>query len=105
MAIKRIWHGWTSPGDADAYEELLRTMVLPGIADRGIDGYQGAHLLRRHDGEEIEFVTILWFDSIDAVRVFAGDNHEQAVVPDEAQRLLVRFDDRSRHYETRIQPG
>ncbi|MGD8328980.1 MAG: antibiotic biosynthesis monooxygenase [Acidobacteriota bacterium] len=102
--ITRIWHGWTSASDADAYERLLRETVFPGIAARGIGGYRGAHLLRRYDGDEIEFVTIMWFDSIDAVRTFAGDNHELAVVPEAARRLLVRFEERSRHYETRISP-
>ena len=103
--ITRTWRGWTTPSNADAYETLLRETILPGIAGRGIDGYHGAHLLRRHDGDEIEFVTILWFDSIDAVRMFAGDDHETAVVPDAARQLLTRFDERSRHHETRIEPG
>jgi len=102
--ITRIWRGWTAPSDADAYERLLRDTVLSGIAARGIPGYNGAHLLRRHDGDEIEFVTILWFESIDAVRTFAGDDHELAIVPEAAQRLLRRFDERSRHYEMRLSP-
>ena len=103
--ITRMWRGWTTPSNADAYETLLRETILPGIAARGIDGYQGAHLLRRHDGEEMEFVTMLWFDSIEAVRAFAGNDHSVAVVPDAARRLLTRFDERSQHYETRIEPG
>jgi len=102
--ITRIWHGWTSASNADAYEQLLRDTVFPGIAARDISGYRGAHLLRRHDGDDIEFVTILWCDSIEAVRTFAGDNHELAVVPEAARRLLLRFDERSRHYETRVSP-
>ena len=102
--ITRVWRGWTSPSDADSYEALLRDSILPGIASRGIEGYRGAHLLRRHDGDEIEFVTVLWFDSIEAIRVFAGEDHEMAVVPQTARRLLSRFDERSRHYETRIEP-
>ncbi len=103
--ITRIWRGWTAPRNADAYEALLRDSILPGIASRGIEGYRGAHLLRRHDGDEIEFVTILWFDSMEAVRNFGGEDHEMAVVPQAARRLLSRFDERSRHYETRIEPG
>lgn len=102
--ITRIWRGWTTTSDADAYESLLRESILPGIAGRGIEGYRGAHLLRRFDADEIEFVTILWFDSIDAVRVFAGEDHEVAVVPPVARKLLVRFDEHSRHYETRVEP-
>jgi len=102
--ITRVWRGWTAPSNADAYEALLRSSILPGIAGRGIEGYKGAHLLRRHDGDDIEFVTILWFDSIEAVHVFAGDDHEAAVVPPAARKLLLRFDERSRHFETRIEP-
>jgi heme-degrading monooxygenase HmoA len=102
--IARIWHGWTTPGDADAYETLLREQILPGIDDRAIDGYRGAHLLRREAGEEVEFVTILWFDSLEAVRAFAGEEHAVAVVPAAARELLKRFDERSRHYDTRVEP-
>ncbi len=102
--ISRIWHGWTARENADAYEDLLRSEILPGIADRGISGYRGAHLLRRDVPEEVEFVTILWFDSIEAVREFAGPDFEHSVVPEKARRLLARFDARSQHYETVIGP-
>jgi heme-degrading monooxygenase HmoA len=103
--IARVWHGWTTRGNAAAYEDLLRSEILPGIARRGIRGLTGEHLLRREDGEEIEFVTILWFESMEAVREFAGEDYETAVVPEKAQRLLARFDARSQHYETVIEPG
>ena len=102
--IARIWHGWASRGTADAYEQLLRSEVLPGIEQR-VRGFRGAYLLRDHSGEEVEFVTITLFDSLDAVREFAGDDYELAVVPAEARRLLSRFDERSRHYETLVEPG
>lgn len=102
--IGRIWHGWTLPEDADAYEELLRSEILPGIAARGIDGYRGAHLLRRPLDDEVEFVTILWFDDLEAVREFAGEERDTAVVPPEARRLLSHYDDRSTHYETVLEP-
>ena len=92
-------------GNAAAYEDLLRSEILPGIARRGIRGLTGEHLLRREDGEEIEFVTILWFESMEAVREFAGEDYETAVVPEKARRLLARFDARSQHYETVIEPG
>jgi len=100
--ISRIWHGWTTRANADAYEQLLRTEVLPGIGR--IDGYLGALLLRRDVGDEVEFVTITQFDSLDAVRAFAGADHETAVVLPEARRLLARFDERSAHYETLATP-
>lgn len=102
--ISRIWHGWTARENANAYETLLRSEILPGIVNRGIAGYRGAHLLRRDVPDEVEFVTILWFDSMDAVREFAGADFEHSVVPEKARRLLARFDARSQHYETVIAP-
>lgn len=97
--ISRIWHGWTSRENADAYQELLRTEIFVGITNRSIEGYQGIHLLRRDAGDEVEFVTIMWFDSLDAVKAFAGEDYEVAVVPPEARQLLSRFDGRSAHYQ------
>ena len=97
--ISRVWHGWTSRENADAYEELLRTEIFSGIAKRSIQGYRGIHLLRRDVDDGVEFVTIMWFDSLDAVRAFAGEDYEVAVVPPEARQLLSRFDSRSAHYQ------
>ena len=96
--ISRIWRGWTSRENADAYEELLRTEVFVGIAQRSIEGYRGIHLLRRDVDDGVEFVTIMWFDSLDAVRAFAGEDYEVAVVPPKARQLLSKFDGRSAHY-------
>lgn len=113
--IKRIWHGWTTPGDADRYEALLRAEIFPGIAAKEVAGYQGVELLRRDarrpDGApeseaeigEVEFVTIMTFDSMDAVAEFAGADPEAAYVPPAARQVLARFDERVRHYEVR--PG
>jgi hypothetical protein len=103
--ISRIWHGWTSRENAAAYEDLLKSEILPGIASRRIRGLTGAHMLKRDVPEGIEFVTILWFDSLDAVREFAGPDYEEAVVPEKARRLLTRFDARSAHYETVVSPS
>lgn len=100
--ISRIWHGWTHPEKADAYEELLKEEVFTGIKDRRIPGFRGIRLLRDDGGEEVEFITIMDFDSLEAVRIFAGDDYKAAVVPEAARRLLARFDDRSRHYEVRV---
>ena len=97
--ISRIWHGWTTPANADAYESLLKTEIFTGIQNRRIAGYRGIHLLRRELGNEVEFVTIMWFDSLDAVRAFAGDDYEVAVVPPKARAVLSRFDARSQHYQ------
>ena len=103
--IGRMWRGWTISGNGDAYERLLRTEIFRGIAQRAIPGYRGIHLLRREAGAEVEFVTIMWFDSLDAVRAFAGDDYEGAVVPPAARRLLSRFDPQSAHYEVIETPG
>jgi antibiotic biosynthesis monooxygenase (ABM) superfamily enzyme len=97
--ISRIWHGYTTQAKAEAYESLLKTEIFVGISDRHIRGYHGIHLLRRNLGDTVEFVTIMCFDSIDAIREFAGEDYEQAVVPPEARVLLSRFDQRSQHYE------
>jgi heme-degrading monooxygenase HmoA len=99
--IGRIWHGWTTRQNADAYEELLKMEIFAGIAEREIPGYRGIHLLRRDLGYEVEFVTIMRFDSLAAVRDFSGEDYELAVVPPAAQALLSRYDARSQHYEVR----
>ena len=102
--ITRIWRGWTTPANAPIYENLLRTEIFASIAARQIAGYRGISLCRRDLGEEVEFVTIMWFDSIDAVRAFAGENYEAAVVPAQARAVLSRFDAVSAHYETVVGP-
>ena len=99
--ICRQWHGWTKPENADAYERLLKSEIFSGIANRGIRGYHGIELLRRSVEGEVEFVTLMWFDSIDAVRAFAGPDYEMAVVPPAARALLDRFDARSAHFDVR----
>ena len=99
--IARIWHGWTSPENVDTYEALLRDEVFLGIKRRQMGGFQDIQLLRRRVGDEVEFVTIMRFKSIDAVREFAGADYEACVVPPEARALLSWFDLRSQHYEIR----
>jgi heme-degrading monooxygenase HmoA len=100
--IARMWHGWTKPSDADTYENLLRNEMFPSM--RRIQGFEGAYLLRRVAGEEVEFVTVTHFTSLDAVRRFAGEDHETAVLHPEAHALLSRYDPKSVHYEIRITP-
>ncbi|HXV85104.1 MAG TPA: antibiotic biosynthesis monooxygenase [Gemmatimonadales bacterium] len=99
--ISRLWRGWTTLQNADAYERLLRTEVFPGIMARRIPGFHGIQLLRRATEGETEFVTLMWFESVDAVRAFAGNDHERAVVPASARQLLSRFEERSTHFELR----
>ena len=99
--ISRIWHGWTIPANADKYEALLKEEIFLGIHNRHIRGFKNIQLLRRTVGDEVEFVTIMLFDSIDAVRKFAGEDYEVAVVPEKARAILSHFDERSQHYEVR----
>jgi hypothetical protein len=101
--ISRIWHGYTTQANADAYENLLKGEIFVGIGNRQIKGYRGIQLLRRRMKDEVEFITIMWFDSIDAVREFAGEDYERAVVPPAARAILSRFDDRSQHYEVKAE--
>ena len=100
--IGRIWHGWTRRENADRYERLLKEEIFPGIADKKVPGYRGIQLFRRPiEGDEVEFVTIMRFDSWEAVKRFSGEDHERAYVPQKAREVLSRFDERSRHYEVR----
>ena len=101
--ISRIWHGWTSFENADAYESLLKSEIFIGIINRKIAGFKKIQLLRRAINNEVEFVTIMWFDSLEAVHTFAGEDYELAVVPPKARALLSRFDDRSQHYEVKAE--
>ena len=100
--INRIWHGWTTSDNADAYERMLKEEIFVGIRNRDIRGLQSLQLLRRPDGAEVEFVTIMEFDSLEAVHEFAGEDYEAAVVPPNARAILSRFDERSQHYEVRL---
>lgn len=100
--ILREWHGWTSRENAAAYERLLREVVFPHIV--AVPGSMGAYLSRRDAGDEVEFVTHTLFESMDAVRAFAGEDYATAVVPPEAQRLLTRYDAASLHYEVVLRP-
>src|SRR5262245_37292570 len=99
--IARIWHGWTTKGNADAYEALLREGILVGIQNRHLKGLKGIQVLRREHPNEFEFVTIIRFESLDAVRRFAGESYEDCVVPPEARAVLSRFDLKAQHYEVR----
>lgn len=97
--ISRVWHGWTTSQSADVYETLLKTQIFPGIVAQNIPGFRRIELLRRTVGDEVEFVTVMWFTLMDAVKAFAGEHWEVAVVPPAARAVLKRFDGRSQHYE------
>lgn len=101
MTIKRVWHGWTTPQNAPVYENLLHSEVFPGIEAKQIPGYRSIELWRRDLADEVEFNTIMTFDSLQNVIDFQGKNYEQAYVPDAARKVLKRWDESSLHYETR----
>ena len=97
--ICRFWRGWTTKSLADAYEQLLCRIVVPNIEARNISGFCRIDMMRHDLEDEVEFATIMWFDGYDAVRAFAGPDHERAHVPASARALLSRFDERAAHYE------
>lgn len=99
MAVKRVWHGWTTPENADTYQNLLHNEVFPGIEAKNIPGYQSIELFRRDLGDEVEFVTIMTFDAIENVIDFLGEDYTRCYVPDAAQKVLKRWDQESSHYE------
>jgi antibiotic biosynthesis monooxygenase (ABM) superfamily enzyme len=101
--IGRVWHGWTTPENADAYEALLGAEIFPGIFAKNVPGFLRIELFRRDLGGEVEFMTVMWFASWDAVEAFAGADREAAYVPASARALLARFDARAQHYEVRAQ--
>jgi heme-degrading monooxygenase HmoA len=96
--IARLWHGYTKPEDAGTYHDMLLTSILPGI--HRIAGYKGSYVLRKDAGDEIEFITITFWESLDALREFAGADYERSVIAPEAAKLLTRHDERSTHYES-----
>ena len=98
--IMRVWRGWTTEANADAFELFLCKENFHSIA-----GFHGMSVLRLDSAGEVEFMTIMRFDSLDAVRAFAGDRYEDAVVPEQARAMLNRFDTCSRHYEVRSAAG
>ena len=100
--ISRIWHGYTTFENADTYEKLLKEEIFVGIMEMNISGYKGIQLLRRQLKTETEFITIMWFDSVNSVIEFAGKDYKKAVVPEKAQKVLSRFDHESQHYEVKI---
>src|SRR5262245_36623443 len=101
--IGKMWRGSTSRENADAYERVLRTNVVPELAD--IAGSRGAFVMRRDVDDGVEFVTLTLFDSLDAVREFAGPDFERAVIIPEAEALLSSYDSTAAHYEIAIQPA
>jgi heme-degrading monooxygenase HmoA len=106
--ICRLWRGWTTKENAEAYERIVRGQVIPGIEARRIPGFRSIDLVCRERDRDVEFMTLMWFDSLEAVTAFMGDDYEAAHVPAEARAVLADFDRRSAHYQVldrRDQPG
>ncbi|MBO6523606.1 MAG: hypothetical protein JJ971_07280 [Balneolaceae bacterium] len=97
--IARIWHGWTTFRNASEYYEVLIDSVIPGIEQMDIPGFQKIDVLRRDLDTEVEFTTIMYFDSLENIKVFAGEDFETAHVPKEARDILKRWDSRSTHHQ------
>ncbi len=95
--IARVWHGHTKPEHADAYESMLRPELLPGISKA--KGYRGSYLLRRNVGQEVEFITIILWDSIDAIKTVTGEDYEKSIIPEERRKYLSKHEPKAAHYE------
>jgi len=104
--IQRIWHGYTTPENAEAYQRLLKEEIMPGIASKQIPGYLGMQILRRvseeHQGE-VEFITIMNFSKLEDIKRFVGEDYAVANLPEEAIKIMKRYDTRSQHYEIQDQ--
>jgi hypothetical protein len=99
VTVCRLWRGWTTPENADAYERIVRGQVIPGIEVRQIPGFQHIDLMKRDLGGEVEFQTLMWFESLDAIKAFMGEDYSVSHVPEAARAVLSRFDERAAHFE------
>lgn len=97
--ICRIWKGWTTPENAPAYERIVRGEVIPEIEARHIPGFIHIDLMKRDLGDRLEFQTVMWFESLEAIRAFVGDDYAMSHVPPAARAVLCGFDERATHYE------
>ena len=101
--IARVWHGHTTAADADVYESILKPELLPGLSR--VKGFRGSYFLRRAAGPEVEFVTIILFDSLEDVRALAGPDYERSIIPEERKKYLARHDEKAAHYEVVAKQG
>jgi hypothetical protein len=97
--ICRLWRGWTWKENAAAYEGIVRGLVIPGIEAKRITGLRHIDLMRREREDDIEFTTLMWFDSLDSMIAFVGEDYSLSHVPAQARAVLARFDERAAHYE------
>lgn len=97
--IARMWRGWTKTENADTYEKFLQEVIYPGL--QRINGYHGGYILRQDGKDATEFVTVNLFESMEAVKAFAGSDYEVPVIKPEARRLLLKIEPIARHYEVK----
>lgn len=100
--IVRIWQGWTNHENADEYEQLLTTEIIPGVLAKNIPGLVEIEVFRRETSDETEFMTKYSFDEVDSIKLMAGPEPEKSFVPDSAQKVLKRFETTARHFEKRF---
>lgn len=99
--IARVWRGTATRANADKYEDMMRREIMPAIVARRIPGFVRVELLRRDAGDEIELLTLTWFDSMDAIKAFMPGDHETAFLPDKLRAVLTRWDDKVQHFALR----
>ncbi|MDN5204978.1 hypothetical protein QQ008_26545 [Fulvivirgaceae bacterium BMA10] len=103
--IARIWYGWTAPENAEEYERLLLNEVLPSISQKSGSGYKGHQVLKKTSATEIEFMTIIYFDSIATIKQFVGEDYQTAHIPEPAGKLLSKYNKKVEHYEVKDMNG
>lgn len=99
MTVKRVWQGWTTKENADSYQSILLNEVIPSIESKNIPGLKKFEVLRIEQDGEVEFMTIITFESLQDVIAFQGQNYQKSYVPDAAQKVLKRWDSETTHYE------
>jgi heme-degrading monooxygenase HmoA len=101
--IIRTWRGSAAKNRRDDYPHHFQIMVLPEL--QALSGFRGAMLLRRERAEGVEFLVLTEWESLDAIKVFAGEHHERAVVDPTAKAMLESYDDTVTEYEVLVPSG
>ena len=101
IKIIRTWKGWTTIENAPVYEDMLINEVFPAVKKKGVKGLEKVSISIQNKEYEVEFFLILQFDSIDSVKTFAGEKYEIAYIPENARRVLSRYEETAQHYELR----
>ncbi len=101
----RLWRGWTTQSNADMYEKLLKELIFKEIEERNIEGYERFQLFRNDKNDEVEFITIMYFKTLEGIKQFAGEDYTQAFLPEKERKLLSRFDERVEIIELKIDQG